>query len=89
MFEAETGIKVEYEEYITPENMYTKYKAGAIDYDLICTSDYMIEKLIGEDEVLEMWIILTLIFRNPSTRKTNTRSPISLERWAFSITGKW
>lgn len=41
MFEEETGIKVEYEEYITPENMYTKYKAGAIDYDLICTSDYL------------------------------------------------
>ena len=54
MFEEETGIKVEYEEYITPENMYTKYKAGAIDYDLICTSDYMIEKLINEGEVLEM-----------------------------------
>lgn len=54
MFEKETGINVEYEEYITPENMYTKYKAGAIDYDLICTSDYMIEKLIGENEVLEM-----------------------------------
>lgn len=54
MFEDETGIKVEYEEYITPENMYTKYKAGAIDYDLICTSDYMIEKLINEGEVLEM-----------------------------------
>lgn len=54
MFEEETGIKVEYEEYITPENMYTKYKAGAIDYDLICTSDYMIEKLIGEGEVLEI-----------------------------------
>lgn len=54
MFEEETGIKVEYEEYITPENMYTKYKAGAIDYDLLCTSDYMIEKLIGEGEVLEL-----------------------------------
>jgi len=54
LFEEETGIKVEYEEYITPENMYTKYKAGAIDYDLICTSDYMIEKLILEDEVSEM-----------------------------------
>ncbi len=53
MFEEETGIKVEYEEYITPENMYTKYKAGSIDYDLICTSDYMIEKLIKEGEVLE------------------------------------
>ena len=31
MFEEETGIKVEYEEYITPENMYTKYRAGATD----------------------------------------------------------
>lgn len=54
MFEAETGIQVDYEEYITPENMYTKYKAGSIDYDLICTSDYMVEKLIKEGQVLEM-----------------------------------
>lgn len=51
MFEEETGIKVEYEEYVTPENMYTKYRAGAIDYDLICTSDYMVEKMIQEDQV--------------------------------------
>lgn len=51
MFEQETGIKVEYEEYVTPENMYTKYRAGAIDYDLICTSDYMVEKMIQEDQV--------------------------------------
>lgn len=54
MFEEETGIKIDYEEYITPENMYTKYKAGAIDYDLICTSDYMVEKLIQEGQVLPM-----------------------------------
>lgn len=54
MFEEETGIKVEYEEYESPEEMYTKYKAGSIDYDLLCTSDYMIQKLIGEGEVLEM-----------------------------------
>ncbi|MFP3154458.1 ABC transporter substrate-binding protein [Lachnospiraceae bacterium ZAX-1] len=53
-FEEETGIKVDYEEYVTPENMYTKYKAGSIDYDLICTSDYMVEKLIKEGEVLEL-----------------------------------
>ena len=46
MFEEETGIEVKYEEYITPEDMYTKYQSGAIDYDLICTSDYMIEKMI-------------------------------------------
>lgn len=54
IFEEETGIKVEYEEYVSPENMYTKYRAGAIDYDLICTSDYMVEKLIQENEVLEI-----------------------------------
>ena len=34
--------------------MYTKYKSGAIDYDVICTSDYIIEKLISEGEVLPM-----------------------------------
>lgn len=54
LFEEETGIQVDYEEYVTPENMYTKYRAGAIDYDLICTSDYMVEKLIQEGEVLEL-----------------------------------
>lgn len=53
-FEDETGIKVNYEEYDDPEEMYTKYKAGAIDYDVICTSEYMIEKLIQEGEVLEI-----------------------------------
>lgn len=54
MFEEETGITIKYEEYESPEEMYTKYKAGSIDYDLLCTSDYMIEKLIKESEVLEM-----------------------------------
>lgn len=54
LFEEETGISVEYEEYESPEEMYTKYKAGSIDYDLACTSDYMVEKLIKEGEVLEM-----------------------------------
>ena len=45
MFEKETGIDVKYEEYLTPEDMYTKYSSGVIDYDLICTSDYMIQKM--------------------------------------------
>ena len=42
-FEKETGITIKYEEYESPEEMYTKYKAGSIKYDLICTSDYMIQ----------------------------------------------
>lgn len=52
-FEDETGITIKYEEYESPEEMYTKYKAGAIDYDVICTSEYIIQKLISEGEVLE------------------------------------
>jgi len=52
-FETETGIDIKYEEYESPEEMYTKYKAGAIDYDVICTSEYIIQKLISEGEVLE------------------------------------
>ena len=52
-FETETGIEIKYEEYESPEEMYTKYKAGAIDYDIICTSEYIIQKLISEGEVLE------------------------------------
>lgn len=54
LFQEETGITVQYEEYESPEEMYTKYKAGSIDYDLLCTSDYMIQRLIGEGEVIEM-----------------------------------
>lgn len=53
-FEAETGITVKYEEYESPEEMYTKYKAGSIDYDVICSSEYMVQKLIEEGEVLAM-----------------------------------
>ena len=52
-FEKETGIDIKYEEYESPEEMYTKYKAGAIDYDIMCTSEYIIQKLISEGEVLE------------------------------------
>lgn len=51
MFEEETGIEIKYEEATTPEEMYTKYSSGAISYDLLCTSDYMIQRLINEGEV--------------------------------------
>lgn len=53
-FEKETGIKVVYEEFLTPEAMYTKYKNGTVKYDLICCSDYMIDKMIKEKEVKEI-----------------------------------
>lgn len=53
-FEDETGISILYEEAPTPEEMYTKYKSGAIDYDLVCTSEYMLQRLISEEELVEV-----------------------------------
>lgn len=49
-FTEETGIQVKYEEATTPEELYTKYKSGGISYDLLCTSDYMVKRLIDEGE---------------------------------------
>ena len=43
MFEEETGINVVYEEYETNEIMYPKIQSGAIAYDVVCPSDYMIQ----------------------------------------------
>ena len=51
LFEQETGIRVVYDEYAAPEDMYAKFVSGTAQYDLICTSDYMLEKLIGEDRL--------------------------------------
>jgi spermidine/putrescine transport system permease protein len=53
-FEKKYNIKIKYEEYSSPEEMYTKYKSGSIKYDVINTSDYMIEKLIDEGEILPL-----------------------------------
>lgn len=49
MFEEETGIKVIYDEYDTNETMYPKVAAGSSAYDLVCPSDYMIQKMIDND----------------------------------------
>lgn len=50
-FTEETGIEIKYEESLTPEEMYTKYKSGAIKYDLLCSTDYMLQKFIDEGEL--------------------------------------
>ena len=47
-FERETGIKVNYTNYASNEEMYAKLSSGAADYDVIIPSDYMIERMISE-----------------------------------------
>ncbi len=53
-FEEETGIKVIYDEFETNEIMYPKIEAGASDYDVVCPSDYMIQKMIENDLLAEL-----------------------------------
>lgn len=54
MFEEETGIEIKLEEYESPEEMYTKFSAGSIHYDVVCTSDYMVERLMNEGKASEI-----------------------------------
>jgi spermidine/putrescine-binding protein len=46
------SLKVEYRTFSTPEEMYSKLKAGSVKADLICPSDYMIQKM-ANDGLLE------------------------------------
>lgn len=54
LFEDETGIDVIYEEFETNEIMYPKIQSGAIAYDVVCPSDYMIQRMIENDLLAEI-----------------------------------
>jgi len=49
IFEKETGIHVILDEFDTNESMFPRVAEGAVHYDVICPSDYMIQKLISND----------------------------------------
>lgn len=51
-FEAEYGVKINYDTYATNEDMYYKIKQGGANYDLIFPSDYMVERM-AKEELLE------------------------------------
>lgn len=53
-FEKLTGIKVNYVTYESNEDMYPKIKNGGASYDIVIPSDYMIERMISEDMLLEI-----------------------------------
>jgi spermidine/putrescine-binding protein len=46
-FTAKTGIKVNYQEFADEEEMFAKLRSGALGYDLIIGTDYMIPRLRG------------------------------------------
>lgn len=49
MFEEETGIKVVYDMFETNEDMYPVIEAGGRTYDVVCPSDYMIQRMLEND----------------------------------------
>ncbi len=53
-FEEKYGIKVNYTNYESNENMYNKLKSGGANYDIVIPSDYMIAKLIEEEMLAEL-----------------------------------
>ncbi len=50
-FEEANNVTIKYDTYSTPEEMYIKVKSGASKYDLIISSEYMIERMINENLV--------------------------------------
>ena len=53
-FEDEIGITVVYDLFETNEEMYPVIEAGAVNYDVVCPSDYMIQKMRENDLLAEL-----------------------------------
>ncbi len=83
MFEEETGIKVIYDEYDSNESMYPKVEAGAVAYDVICPSDYMIQKMLDNDLLQE------LNFDNMPNAKANIGAQYYEQAAAFDPGNKY
>lgn len=83
MFEEETGIKVIYDEFETNEAMYPKVEAGSSAYDVICPSDYMIQKMMDNDLLQE------LNFENMPNAKANIGAQYYEQAAAFDPGNKY
>ncbi len=47
-------VKVNYDTYASNEDMYAKLKSGAVSYDVVVPSDYMIARMLEEDMLLPL-----------------------------------
>ena len=53
-FEDETAIQVVYDVFESNEEMYPVIEAGAVKYDVVCPSDYMIQRMIENNLLAEL-----------------------------------
>jgi len=64
-FEEETGIDVIYDLFETNEEMYPVVEAGGVAYDVVCPSDYMIQKMACWPKLTTItYRILKILIRN-------------------------
>ncbi|WP_249869532.1 ABC transporter substrate-binding protein [Oceanobacillus saliphilus] len=54
LFEEETGITIVYETFDSNEAMMTKIQQGGTTYDVAVPSEYMVEKMVEEDLLIEL-----------------------------------
>ncbi len=71
-------VKVNYSTYSSNESLYAKLSSGSVSYDVICPSDYMIERLIAED------MLSPLDYANIEYAATNLRPEFFGEHAKFS-----
>ena len=76
MFEKEMGIKVVYDLFETNEEMYPVVDLGAREVDVICPSDYMIEKMIKNNLLQEIDINKLEYYKNVNPAQINVLKQI-------------
>ena len=70
-------VEVNYSTYSSNESLYAKLSSGSTSYDVICPSDYMIERMIDED------MLEPLDYDNIPNARTNLRSEFFGENAMF------
>ena len=76
-------IKVGYETFSTNEELYTQISLGAIHADLICPSDYMIQKMANEDMLEKVnYNESTKVYGESLSNWSTYGSPFILSRFA-------
>ena len=94
-FEREENVKIVYDTFDTQENMFNIIKTNKIQYDLICISDYMFQKIMNYDKTFIEELDKKLI-SNYFSNKNNTshcssfiQKNLSEEMYKKSICYMW
>ena len=87
------NVEVHYSTYETNEDMFNQLKAGGVQYDLVCPSEYMIDKLLQNDMLEKMNSSISnyesygsryvkSVFDNLQTKNKVTNETVSFDDYA-------